>query len=165
MTDSSSETGPRQRSVEIGVAVATALFGILVIVGALKAGAAWGSDGPGAGFFPFYIGLCIVLASAINFVRIFATVNRGRMFAEWGQLSSVAAVLVPTAIYAVAVPWLGIYVASMLLIAAFMKAIGRFGWGITVAISLAMPVFTFVIFEKWFLIPLPKGPIEAMLNL
>jgi hypothetical protein len=33
-----------------------------------------------------------------------------------------------------------------------------------VALSVAVPVITFLIFEVWFLVPLPKGPLEAALG-
>jgi len=72
--------------------------------------------------------------------------------------------LVPTAIYVALVPWIGIYVASMLLIAAFMRWLGHYGWGRIAAIAVGVPVVTFIIFEKWFLVPLPKGLIEELLG-
>jgi hypothetical protein len=72
--------------------------------------------------------------------------------------------LVPTAIYVALIPWIGIYVASMLLIAVFMRWLGRYGWGMIAAIAVGVPVVTFIIFEKWFLVPLPKGLIEELLG-
>ena len=72
--------------------------------------------------------------------------------------------LVPTAIYVALIPWIGIYVASAIFIAVFMRWLGQYGWSVVAAISLGMPLVTFVIFEKWFLVPLPKGPIEAYLG-
>ena len=55
--------GPYQRQVEIGVALGTALFGAVVMYGSVKVGIGWGVEGPKAGFFPFYVGLSIVLSS------------------------------------------------------------------------------------------------------
>jgi peptidoglycan/LPS O-acetylase OafA/YrhL len=63
------------------------------------------------------------------------------------------------------VPWLGIYVASALLVAGFMRWLGRYAWGVTAAISVGLPIITYVTFEKWFLVPLPKGPLEELLGL
>jgi putative tricarboxylic transport membrane protein len=63
------------------------------------------------------------------------------------------------------VPWLGIYVASALLIAGFMRWLGRYGWLLSVFIGVALPVVIYVAFEKWFLVPLPKGPLEDWLGL
>src|SRR5215207_5567236 len=134
--NSQGATGPTHRSVEIGVAGATTVFAIIVIIGSLQVGIGWGAEGPKAGFFPFYIGVLILISSAVNFIRIVtATSDRG-LFAEWGQLAKVMSVLVPTAIYVALIPWIGIYVASILLIAFFMKWLGRYDWPLVAAISL-----------------------------
>ena len=157
--------GPSHRWVEAGVAVFTALIGAIVIVGSFQVGIGWGPEGPKAGFFPFYLGVVIIAASAGNLARCLLEVDRKLLFADWGQLAQVISVVIPTAIYVLAVPWTGIYVASMLLIAVFMKWLGRYGWGLTLSIAIGIPAITYVIFEKWFLIPLPKGPLEDLLGL
>jgi putative tricarboxylic transport membrane protein len=156
--------GPTHRSVEIGVVVAIVAFALLVIIGSLQVGIGWGAEGPKAGFFPFYIGLLILISSIVNFVRILPDTSDRRLFADWGQLRKVMSVLVPTTIYVALIPWLGIYVASILLIAVFMRWLGRYDWSLVAAISLGVPLVTFLIFEKWFLLALPKGPIEEYLG-
>src|SRR5262245_3276974 len=156
--------GPSHRSVEIGVALFTAAFALIVVAGSVQAGVGWGAEGPKAGFFPFYIGLVILGASIINFGSVISRPPENRLFAEWGQLRQVMAMLVPTAIYVALVPWIGIYVASVLLIAVFMRWLGQYGWGMIAAVAVGVPVGNFAIFEKWFLVPLPKGPIEEFLG-
>ena len=166
MTDATSPAGgPSQRWVEAGVAVLMALFGFIVIAGSLQVGIGWGPEGPKSGFFPFYLGIVIVGASAVNLMRALVEIERDRLFADWDQLGQVISVVIPTTIYVLAVPWIGIYVASALLIALFMKWFGRYGWGLTLGIAVAIPAITYLLFEKWFLIPLPKGPIEDLLGL
>lgn len=155
--------GPSQWSVEIGVAIATAIFSIIVIYGSYRVGIGWGAEGPKAGFFPFYVGIAILIASIVNFVQAWPT-SRKREFSEWGQLRQVALVLIPTTIYVALIPPLGLYVMSMLLIAFFMRWLGKYGWPLIAGISIGVPVVTFIIFEKWFLVPLPKGPIENLLG-
>ncbi|HZN28935.1 MAG TPA: tripartite tricarboxylate transporter TctB family protein [Xanthobacteraceae bacterium] len=162
--NSQGATGPTHRSVEIGVAGAIAVFAIIVIIGSLQVGIGWGAEGPKAGFFPFYIGLLILISSAVNFIRIVTETSDRGLFAEWGQLAKVMSVLVPTAIYVALIPWIGIYVASILLIAFFMKWLGRYDWPLVAGVSLGVPLAVFLIFERWFLLPLPKGPIEAYLG-
>jgi hypothetical protein len=157
--------GPGQRAVEVGTAIAIALFGIIVMIGSMQVGIGWAVEGPRAGFFPFYVGLTIVICSAINIVSAVTENQAGELFADWGQLRSVMSVVLPTAIYVVAVPYLGIYVMSILLIAVFMRWLGRFPWTMVVAISLGVPAITYMTFEKWFLVPLPKGPLEDLLGL
>ena len=160
----SAEAGPSHRAVEVGVALAIIGFAVLVIFGSLKAGIDWGAEGPRAGFFPFYIGLFILLASLVNLFTAFMDLPRDQLFAQWGQLLRVVSVIIPTAVFVGLIPWLGIYVSSVLLIALFMKWLGKYPWYIVAAVSIGVPVATFLVFEKWFLVPLPKGPVEAMLG-
>jgi putative tricarboxylic transport membrane protein len=159
------ETGPRHRVVEVGVALLTLVFGAIVIVGSVQVGINWGVEGPKAGFFPFYIGVMIVGGSAFNLVRVFADGNPGKLFASWSQLRQVLSVVIPSTVYVVLVPVLGIYVSSALLLAVFMKWLGRYGWGLTIAIAIVVPIIFYFMFEKWFLVPLPKGPVEELIGL
>lgn len=158
------ERGPLQRSVETGVAIATLLFAGVIIFGALQVGIGWGAEGPRAGFFPFYIGLLLVLAAVVNVMQVRRAGDLG-LFAEWGQLRQVLSVIIPTAVYVALVPWLGFYVASFLLIAVFMRWLGKYRWEMVAAVSIGVPVAAFLMFEKWFLVPLPKGPVEDLLGL
>ncbi len=157
-------SGPTHRAAEMAVAVAMALFAFVVIAGSLQAGIGWGAEGPKAGFFPFYVGLTILLSSIINFGIVVRERSDQRLFAQWSQLAKVMSILVPTAVYVALIPWIGIYVASMFLIAAFMKWLGNYGWGMVAAIAVGVPLATFLVFEQWFLLPLPKGPIEEYLG-
>src|SRR5690242_15712598 len=90
--------GPAQRSVEVGVTIATALFGLITIWGSMSVGIGWGAEGPKSGFFPFYLGVIIVLASAINLLEA-ARKPGDKTFADWSQLRQVLAITIPTAIY------------------------------------------------------------------
>ena len=165
MTEQSgSESGPAHRTLEIGTALLIGVFGLVVIFGSLKAGINWGAEGPRAGFFPFYVGATIVCASAINLWHAQRD-DDGRLFAEWGQLRQVMSVVVPTAVYVGAMPFIGLYVASMVFIAWFMRWLGGYRWLTAIAVAVAMPVITYLVFERWFLVPLPKGPIEEWLGL
>ena len=164
MTTGSSNAGPSHKLVEAGVTLLIALFGAIVIAGSLKAGVNWGAEGPRAGFFPFYIGIFILVSSAINLWNGLREDDDG-LFAEWGQLRQVMSVVIPTAIYVGAMPFTGLYVASTVFIAWFMRWLGKYSWVTVLAVSLGMPIVTYFIFERWFLVPLPKGPVEEWLGL
>jgi putative tricarboxylic transport membrane protein len=162
--EADSRSGPSQASVEVGVAIATALFGLIVIVGSVRIGTGWGTDGPRSGFFPFYVGLAIVAGSAINLVRSLR-IERRQVFAEWSQLRQVVSIVIPTAIFVAVVPWIGLYVASLLLIAAFMVLLGGYRLGTAATIAATLIALTYMTFEWWFLLPLPKGPLEDLVGL
>ncbi len=156
--------GPSHRGVEIGVAIAMAILALIGIYGSIKVGIGWGAEGPRAGFFPFYVSLAVLISCAVNIAKIVVSTDDGALFAEWGQIRKVMAVVVPTAIYVAAIPFLGIYVASALLIIAFMKWLGNYHWLMSIAVGVAVPILTFLMFEVWFLVPLPKGPLENFLG-
>lgn len=166
MNESSGATGrgPSHRGVEIGMTAFTALIGLITVIGSLQVGINWGAEGPKSGFFPFYIGLFILASSAINLMQALNEKPAG-LFAEWSQLRQVLAVVIPTAVYVVVIPYTGIYLASAVLIFLFMVWLGKYSWLTAGAIALGVPVFFFLMFEKWFLVPLPKGPIEDWLGL
>ena len=156
--------GPGQRHVEMGVALFVLALGAITMIGSLQVGIGWGAEGPKSGFFPFWVGLIIVLASVRNFWRALE-IAPARQFAEWSQIAQVRKVVIPMVIYVALVPFLGIYVSSALLIAGFMRWLGRYGWLLTIVISIALPVLIYFTFEDWFLVPLPKGPFEDWLGL
>ena len=161
---SSRKDGPSHKAVEAGVTLMIGLFGAIVVYGSVKAGINWGAEGPRAGFFPFYIGIFIIVSSVINLWNLMREETNG-LFAEWGQLRQVLSVLIPTAIYVAVMPFIGLYVSSMLFIAAFMRWLGKYNWLAVAGIAVGMPLITYFVFEKWFLVPLPKGPLEAWLGL
>ena len=156
----------RQKSAEIVVAALFLLAGAIVVYDSLRLGAKWAEDGPQAGYFPFIVGVLICISAAINLVAVFAWAREGdKAFVEVGQLRMVLAVLVPSSIYVALIGYLGIYVASALFVAFFMRWLGKYDWWKLAAVSIGNSVFFFVIFEVWFRIPLPKGPLEALLRL
>jgi hypothetical protein len=156
----------RYKTAELVVAALFFLVGAIVIADSVRLGAKWGADGPQAGYFPFYLGVIICAASAVTFVAgLFIPSAKNTTFVERGQLKLVLSVLIPTAAYVALIGWLGIYVASALFIALFMRWLGRYPWWKVAAVSIGNSVVFYLIFEAWFLVPLPKGPLEALLGL
>lgn len=150
---------------EVGVALLLLVLAALVVVDSLRVGIGWADDGPRSGYFPFYIGL--LLGAAATFILVGALRGRGEPaepFADRSQLRLVAAMLVPLVFYVAAIGLVGIYVASAALIAWFMLRHGRYRLPATAAIAFGVPLVAFLVFERWFLVPLPKGPIERMLG-
>ena len=109
----------------------------------------------------YYLGL---IASAVNLWSGLHGEDRGP-FAAWGELRQVMSVVVPTAIYVGSMPYTGLYVGSIVFIGWFMRRLGKYSWPVVLALALGMPVITYIVFERWFLVPLPKGPIEEWLDL
>lgn len=159
-----SEGGLGNRSVEIGTSLVFVAAGAAALWDSLRLGTGWGSDGPQSGYFPFWIGLALIAASLGNLVQVARAREDLGSFATASQLRLVASVLVPNIVYVAAIPFTGIYVASALMVAWFMRMLGGFGWARSLAAGIATALATFVIFETWFLVALPKGPIETALG-
>ncbi len=161
------------RVVDMVTAGIIFLFGLVVVWDSYRLGSKWGSDGPEAGYFPFYIGAILCVASLINFyaaLREKKIEDGGKSFVSRTSFKLVLSVVLPTIVYVAAIggepiPGLGIYVASAIFIGVFMLWLGKYGWGKTLGVSIGVPVVFFVMFEIWFTMPLPKGPLEAMLGL
>jgi len=154
------------RGPELAVAGFLMAVGGLVIADSLRVGTGWADDGPRSGYFPFYIGCLLVAASGWTFAKqLLRWARDSTPFAERAQIVQVVAVLVPMVAYVVAIFPLGIYLASAALIAYFMWHFGKYRWRVTLPVAVGVPLFFFAIFERWFLVPLPKGPIEHLLGL
>ncbi|MDX2201393.1 MAG: tripartite tricarboxylate transporter TctB family protein [Hyphomicrobiaceae bacterium] len=136
----------------------------VVMFDSVRLGFGWQEDGPAPGFFPFYVAVALGLASLVNLAA--AAKGRGgeETFVSARPFLRVLAVLVPSMIYVGLIGWIGIYAASALFILGFMLTIGKEGVIKSVLVGLFIPAALFLMFERWFLVPLPKGPIEALLG-
>jgi len=151
-------SGISTRAAEIAIALFLMLIGGLVVYDSVRLGIRWLSDGPQAGYFPFYIGLFICISSAVTLVQ--AALNKAaaeKIFVEWGQLKLVLMVLVPAALYVLGIQLIGIYVASAVYIAVFMVWLGKYHWVKSVVLGIAVSAAVFVAFEIWFKVLLYKG--------
>lgn len=160
----SGREGPTQRGLEAGVAIAFGLFGAIVVIGSLQVGIGWGAEGPKSGFFPFYVGAAIIVSSLINLAGA-RGVARARVFATWPELSQVWSVGWPTTVYVLLIPYLGVYLASVILITFFMARLGGYRPPVALAVAIPVMIALYLVFETWFLVPLPKGPIEELIGL
>jgi putative tricarboxylic transport membrane protein len=154
------------RWVEVAVALVFVLAGAVVIIDSLRVGIAWGDDGPKAGYFPFYIGWILALSGAFTAIQTLFhwKARAAQVFVRWDELKPVLTVLIPTIVYVGLIGLIGIYVASAIYIVMFMLWQGKFGILPALAVAVGVPVALFLLFEIWFLVPLPKGPLEHLLG-
>jgi putative tricarboxylic transport membrane protein len=153
------------RSAEIGVALVLFALGAIVIFDSLRLGMRWGPEGPQPGYFPFYLGIFICASCAVTIaLAALMPEQKNRSFVKIGQLKLVFSVLLPSAVFVALVGWIGIYVSAVLFVALFMRWLGKYPWWKVAAVSIGHSVALFLIFEIWFLVPLPKGPVERLLG-
>lgn len=154
------------RSVELAVALLFVAAGAVVIIDSLRVGITWAEDGPRAGYFPFYIGCLLAFAGAwvtVQTILRWRTLE-GDTFVTKERLKPVFLMLLPTIGFVILIAWLGLYVASFIYIAGFMLWQGKYGLLPTLIVSVGLPVVLFAVFELWFLVPLPKGPVEHLIG-
>jgi putative tricarboxylic transport membrane protein len=164
------------RTLEIVVALLFLVAAAIVFYDSNRIGFGWQAEGPAAGFFPFWIAAGLAIASLINLAQALYDRAAGEeAFTTRPAFARVLTVLIPSLAFValiggvslgpVDVPGLGIYVASAIFITGFMLMVGREHPLKALAIGIAVPLVLFMMFERWFLVPLPKGPIESMLGL
>jgi putative tricarboxylic transport membrane protein len=145
------------RSVEIVVSLLLLALAVLLGYDNWRTGISWDSTGPEAGYFPFY--LAVILAGASLYGLVAAYLSREEAietFVTRAQLRRVMAVFAPTLLFCLATQFLGLYVASFLLIAGFMRWVGKIAlWKSLLTASM------FVTFDIAFDVIMPKGPLEA----
>jgi peptidoglycan/LPS O-acetylase OafA/YrhL len=137
--------------------------GVLVVWDALRLGIGWGTAGPKSGFFPFWLAVLMIGCCLVTMAQA-AGRARGKPFIRREGVGPVLKVLGPAAGAVLLTHWLGLYVASALYMGTYMRWIGRHSWLATVGLSAAFAAVAFLVFEKWFLVPMPKGPVEAWLG-
>lgn len=146
------------RAAEIVWALVILAWGTLMLREALRLDVGWGASGPGAGFFPFWLALGVMLSALAIVVRGLGTrPRRSEPFLPPGALGPLLQVVLPVAGTMLAMEVVGFYVASALYLAVSMRWIGRLGWRPTLLVSVAFPLAVRLVIERWFLVPLPKG--------
>jgi putative tricarboxylic transport membrane protein len=150
------------RTIEIAVSVLLLALALTLGYDNWRTGVGWDSTGPQPGYFPFY--LAVILAAASLFGLVKALLSRElalESFVTRAQLRRVMAVFVPTLLFCVVTQFLGIYLASFLLISAFMRLVGKIAWWKSLATAFLFSAVMFVTFDIVFDVIMPKGPLEA----
>jgi putative tricarboxylic transport membrane protein len=151
------------RAAELVTASVLMILGGIVLFDAVRLGFGWGPDGPRSGFFPFWLALIMVVVC----VAIIAQAVRraeNKSFVSREQLGSVLKVLWPALAFVALIRFVGLYVASALYMGFYMRWVGRHSWATVLLLALGVAIGAFLVFEKWFLVPMPKGPLEQWLG-
>src|SRR5262245_26801701 len=151
------------RAADLTVAAVLIGGGLLVLWDALRLGIGWGTDGPPSGFFPFWLAATMIAACVGILAQAWRRADRVP-FVSRDAVGPVLKVLGPAVAFVAIMQVAGMYVASALYMAVYMRWIGRYSWPLVALVSIAFPAITFWVFELWFLVPMPKGPLEAWLG-
>ena len=161
--DAPEQSAASRRTLEIITSVCFLIIGSIVMWDSSRIGAGWGADGPQSGYFPFYVGLLMNIASVVNLALAFKS-DKAESFVSRPKVKLVLAIFLPCLVYVAVMQWLGLYAASSIFIALFMRWQGKFSLFKSALTSVIVVAVLFVMFEIWFKVPLIKGPLEAALG-
>jgi hypothetical protein len=150
------------RVVDVVVSLLLVVLALTLGYDDWRTGIAWDSTGPEAGYFPFYLSVILAGASLYGVGAAFLSRKEpSETFVTRAQLRRVMAVFVPTLLFCLATQFLGLYVASFLLIAAFMRMVGKIAIWKSLLTAFLFTAIMFVTFDIAFDVIMPKGPLEA----
>jgi hypothetical protein len=136
------------------------LLGVIVIADSVRLGFMWGRTGPASGFFPFYLGVGVVIASLIvlfNAVSQYRKQGEGKPLMPPGALKPILWVVIPSTAMVAITELVGLHIAAAMFLGFYMRVVGKIGWVTTLLISIIAPLSLYITFDKLFLIPLPAG--------
>ncbi len=148
------------KKAKLAVALLFIAVAILVIVDAVRLGFGWSANGPESGFFPFWLGVILLVCAAIELgsvvVEHLKHVPAKRLMPE-GAWKPIAWVIAPATGMVVVTELVGLHVAAALYLAFYMRAVGKIRWSTTVAVAILVPALLYIAFEKLFMVPMPQG--------
>jgi len=151
------------RAVDVVVSLLLLAFAGVLAFDNWRTGMGWDATGPQAGYFPFYLSVILAAASLWGLAKEFLARKQARAtFVTRAQLRRVLQVFVPTLLFCLLTQWLGLYVASFLLVAGFMVFVGRIAAWKSLLTAFLFSLVMFVTFEIAFDVIMPKGPIESL---
>jgi len=144
------------------VALGILFIGMIVMVDTGRLGSGWGMSGPEPGFFPFYMGLGVVLCSLFVFLKAFKAYKKevpgtGKRLIAEGGLTPILWVLIPSLGMVLLTELIGLHLATVLFLMFYMRVVGKIHWTTVILVGVMVPLATFVVFDKLFLIPMPEG--------
>lgn len=153
------------RRAETTCAIILLLLAGVVAREAIRLDIGWGDIGPKGGFFPFWLAVLLALSSLKILVSSLIGQSRDdtKPFINLNQLRLVLTVLLPIVLIVPSITVAGFYLTAFLYLFFYIRLTGKKPWFVVVSISVFFPVAIYLIFEKWFLILLPKGMVEAYL--
>jgi hypothetical protein len=123
-------------------------------------------EGPKAGFFPFVMAAIAVLGCLViirQAMKGTSSVKGGKPFVPAGGMKPVLTVFIPACGMILLTEVVGLYVAAMIYLAAYIKVVGDYRWRTVLLVSIPIPLIFYWVFEKIFLIPMPAGMFGAQI--
>jgi putative tricarboxylic transport membrane protein len=159
------------RKANLGVAIFLFLIGVIVMYDAVRLGFRWVPGfGPGAGYLPFYLALGILICTGIFIVKQIRQLSKegfvgDKRLIQEGGLKPILWVLIPSTVMVILTSIIGLHFAAFVFLFFYMRKVGDIGWLECALVSILFPVGMYLVFDRFFLIPLPDGMLGAYLKL
>ena len=159
------------RKANLGVAIFLFLIGVIVMYDAVRLGFRWVPGfGPGAGYLPFYLALGIIICTGIFIVKQIRQLSKegfvgDKRLIQEGGLKPILWVLIPSTVMVILTSIIGLHFAAFVFLFFYMRKVGDIGWLECALVSILFPVGMYLVFDRFFLIPLPDGMLGAYLKL
>ena len=138
---------------------AIAAAAVLALGAAIVAGASrlpfGGVHNPGPGFFPWWLGVVLVLLGAILTVQ--AAVTRATARGASGRPVKVLVLLGALSVYVALLDPLGYVAATFLLVLFMLRGLEPHRWLVAVGVAVLAAGGSYVLFAVWLGVPLPPG--------
>jgi putative tricarboxylic transport membrane protein len=134
-------------------------LGIVLAVDTYRLGAGWGMEGPKPGFFPLIMSVIVIVGCVVIIRRVVTKPDKkaSEPFVTAETLKPVLIVLVPACLMVLFIEVVGLYVAAIVYLVAYIRWVGHFRWPTVLAVGILVPLFFYILFERVFLIPMPSG--------
>jgi hypothetical protein len=148
--------------------MAIVLLCLSLVVGwdSVRLGSGWGIEGPKAGFFPLAMAVIAILGCVViirQAIKGTSSVKGGKPFVPEGGMRPVLTVFIPACGMILLTEVVGLYIAAMIYLTAYIKVVGEFRWRTVLLVSIPIPLIFYWVFEKIFLIPMPAGMFGAQI--
>lgn len=115
---------------------------------------------PGAGFFPFLGGCCLIVLCLILLVQAL----RGRSLGvkAFGDLLRPALLVIGFVVYTLIFDLAGYVISTIILSAVVLRILDTKSWWVVAGVSIFIAVGTYILFDRFLQTPLPAGILQRI---
>ena len=154
------------KKADIITALILMLFGVIVAADCLRIGGGWEAEGPKGGFFPFVMAVLVIGGTGMvirQAIKGTSSVKGDKPFVESGGMKPILIVVIPACLMILFIEVVGLYVSAMFYLVGYIKWAGDHSWRTSLLVGILVPLVSYIVFEKFFLIPMPMGLFGAQI--
>ena len=131
-------------------------FAVAFSAGALKFYGYSAPDGPGSGFFPFWLGVIMAVLAAMLLVGALRPGDPGAAWLPRGDgLRRLVVVLGITFAFVALLKVVGMILGTALFLVVLMRVLDRTAWPLTLTVAVVTAGINYLVFTYWLKVPFP----------